>query len=131
MYINVQKARQETPSCEKTLHFNNAGAALMPKPVIEAVQEHFLLEAEIGGYEAADAAEEKIHQFYQAATRLINCSPQEIAYLENATRAWDMVFYSIPFKSGDRILTAKAEYASNYIAFLQIVKKTGAIYSIC
>ncbi len=95
----------------------------MPKPVINAVQEHFLLEAQIGGYEAADAAEENVNQFYQAAARLINCSPQEIAYLENATRAWDMVFYSFAFKPGDRILTAKAEYASNYIAFLQIMKK--------
>src|ERR1700722_5971152 len=130
MNLNVVKARQETPGCEKTLHFNNAGAALMPKPVIDAVQKHFLLEAEIGGYEAADVAKETVNQFYHAAARLINCSPKEIAYLENATRAWDMVFYSLVFKPGDRILTAKAEYASNYIAFLQIMKKTGAIVEI-
>src|SRR5260370_5365862 len=41
-----------------------------------------------------------------------------------------MAFYSIPFRSGDRILTAVAEYASNYIAFLQIARKTGATIEV-
>ncbi len=98
----------------------------MPKSVIDAVQNHFLLEAEIGGYEAADIRQEAIEQFYNEAALLIGSSPKEIAYLENATRAWDMAFYSLSFKAGDLILTSKSEYASNYIAFLQISKKTGA-----
>jgi selenocysteine lyase/cysteine desulfurase len=125
MALNIIRARKETPGCTKVLHFNNAGAALIPHPVIEAVNAHFRLETEIGGYEAAESAKKSIHQFYEAAAKLIHCTPQEIAYFENATRAWDMVFYSFSFKQGDRILTAKAEYASNYIAFLQIAKKTG------
>lgn len=130
MTLDVQKARKETPGCSKVLHFNNAGASLLPTPVIEAVNAHFKLETEIGGYEAADLAQKTIHHFYEAAAKLIHCTPQEIAYLENATRAWDMVFYSFAFKPGDRILTAKAEYASNYIAFLQIAKKTGAVIEV-
>lgn len=128
--IDVARARKETPGCEGVLHFNNAGAALMPKCVIDAVEGHFRLEAQMGGYEAADLAKDKIKRFYQAAANLIHALPLEIAYLENATRAWDMVFYALTFKPGDRILTAKAEYASNYIAFLQVAKKTGAVIDI-
>lgn len=36
-----------------------------------------------------------------------------------------MAFYSLPLKAGDRILTACNEYASNYIAFLQMAKLRG------
>ncbi len=31
---------------------------------------------------------------------------------------------------GDRILTAMAEYASNYMAFLQVARKTGAVVEV-
>jgi cysteine desulfurase/selenocysteine lyase len=127
MPFDLQRARHETPGCTSVLHFNNAGASLMPQPVLDATIAHLQLEAQIGGYEAAEQAHDAIEHTYDAAAALIGCSRDEIAIVENATRAWDMAFYSIPFKAGDRILTAIAEYASNYIAFLQTAQKTGAV----
>ena len=125
--FDLARARRETPGCEKVMHFNNAGAALMPQPVLDAVVDHLQLEAAIGGYEAKDKRLDQVEHVYDAAARLINCAPQEIAFIENATRAWDMAFYSIPFSPGDRILTAKSEYSSNYIAYLQVAQRTGAV----
>jgi cysteine desulfurase / selenocysteine lyase len=130
MVFDLQRARQDTPGCAHVLHFNNAGSSLMPEPVLDATIGHLQLEAQIGGYEAAEQAEHAIERVYDAAAILINCSREEIAVIENATRAWDMAFYSIPFQPGDRILSAMAEYASNYIAFLQITKKTGAVVEV-
>jgi len=127
MTFDLQRARAETPGCRHVLHFNNAGSSLMPEPVLAATIAHLQLEAQIGGYEAVEQASETIDRVYDAAAKLIHCHRDEIAIVENATRAWDMAFYSLPFKAGDRILTAMAEYASNYIALLQVAKKTGAI----
>src|SRR5437764_13523617 len=102
----------------------------MLERVLEATIAHLELEAQIGGYEAAEYALDAIEHTYDAVAALIGCSRDEIAIIENATRAWDMAFYSIPFKPGDRILTAIAEYASNYIAFLQVTQKTGATVEV-
>ena len=128
--FDLARARSETPGCVKVMHFNNAGAALMPQPVLEAVVGHLQLEAEIGGYEAKKRETQRVERVYEAAASLINCTPDEIAFIENATRAWDMAFYAIPFQSGDRILTTKSEYSSNYIAYLQVARKTGAMVEV-
>jgi selenocysteine lyase/cysteine desulfurase len=123
--IDVERARAETPGVRNRLHFNNAGAALMPAPVLRAMTDHLAREAEVGGYEAADEAEDRLEGVYRSLARLLNCAPDEVAVVENATRAWDMAFYAFDFRPGDRVLTAAAEYASNYIAYLQLARKTG------
>lgn len=128
--LQINKLRENTPGCKYVLHFNNAGAALPPIQVVNAIKEHLDLESTIGGYEAAKVAFDKSEKIYDVAAQLINCHRNEIAFVENATRAWDMAFYSFKFKPGDRILTAECEYASNYLAFLHMAKHTGVIIDV-
>ncbi len=130
MAFDVERARRDTPGTSRIAHLNNAGAALPPVQVTDAVVGHLRREAEMGGYEAAAAAAAEIDATYTAIARLLGCAPDEIAVVENATRAWDMAFYGMPFEPGDRILTAHAEYASNVIAFLQVAKRTGAVVEV-
>jgi selenocysteine lyase/cysteine desulfurase len=127
MALDLDRVRRDTPATARIIHFNNAGASLPPVHVVEAQIAHVRREAEIGGYEAADEAAERHDGVYRSIARLLNCAADEIALVENATVAWDMAFYSLKFRPGDRILTAQAEYASNYIAFLQVARRTGAV----
>ena len=125
--VDIDRVRADTPGCDSVLHFNNAGAGLMVRPVLNAVTKHLKLEAEIGGYEAADAAKAAFEDTSRQLARFLNCSTKELALMENATAAWQAAFYSLAhrFRPGDRILTGEAEYASNYIAYLQMAQRSG------
>lgn len=122
---DVARLRADTPACRALIHFNNAGASLMPDPVLRAVTEHLELERTIGGYEAANAAAGKLDGFYASFATLLGARADEIAFIENATRAWDMAFYAMPLDAGDRIIVHSSEYASSYLAFLQLAKRRG------
>lgn len=125
MPIDLARARRDTPGCASVLHLNNAGAALMPQPVLDACMEHLRLESQIGGYEAADEVSKAVEHTYDAVARLLQCGRDEIALTDSATRAWNMAFYGLPLGAGDRILTAEASYASNFIGFLNRAERDG------
>jgi cysteine desulfurase/selenocysteine lyase len=124
--VDLARARADTPGCAHVVHLNNAGASLTPQPVLDAVIDHLQLEARIGAYEAAEQMADAITAAGASIARLVGASPHEIAFAESATRAWDHVFYALPLGPGDRILTHRVEYASNYMAMLQVAKATGA-----
>lgn len=122
----LEKFRQDTPGVQQRIHFNNAGAALPPEPVLHAIRQHLELEARIGGYEAATAARREVAGFYQAAGQLLNAPSRNIAFATSATEAFNKALSSIPFQTGDVILTTEDDYVSNQIAFLQLQGKHGA-----
>ncbi|MEM7406386.1 MAG: aminotransferase class V-fold PLP-dependent enzyme [Pseudomonadota bacterium] len=123
--FDIDRARAETRGCEHVVHFNNAGASLMPTPVAKSLHDYLETEERIGGYETVEAKADQLDNFYRAGARLLNCDTDEVAFVENATRAWDMAFYAFEFKPGDRVLTTVSEYGSNVIAYLQQAEKQG------
>jgi selenocysteine lyase/cysteine desulfurase len=124
--LDVDALREQTPGCAGRVHLNNAGAALLSQRTLTAMTEHLRLEAEIGGYEAAAARQEEIHDVYDALAALLGGEPDDVALFDNSTHAWNAAFYSIPLRAGDRILTGRDEYGSNVLAYLQLARRTGA-----
>ena len=131
-HLDLERLRADTPGVAHRVHLNNAGAGLMPRPVLEAMHGHLRREAEIGGYEAADEAAARLDGVYDSVARLVGAGRDEIALMENATVAWQMAFYglALAMRPGDRILTARAEYAANYVAFLQVARRVGVAIEV-
>ena len=120
----LHKLRNDTPGCHQRIHFNNAGASLPPKPVIQTQLRYILEESLTGGYELANEHKDDLNRVYQQIASLIGAEAQEIAIMENATQAWHLAFHALSFKPGDRIITTEIEYASNFISYLQKQKET-------
>lgn len=128
--IDIAKIRADTPGTSHVSHLLACGSSLMPTPVIEAIADHHQLEGRIGGYEAHADRLESLEGVYDSVARLINAKPREIALVENATVAWAHAFYALDFEPGDRILTCEAEYAANYVAYLQRAKRDGIVIDV-
>lgn len=121
----IQQLRSETPGCAHRNHLNNAGASLPPLPVLQAMQQHLALEADIGGYEAADVKRAELEGFYSALAQMLHAAPRNIAFAGSATDAYARVLSAIPWQVGDSILTTENDYVSNQIAFLALQKRFG------
>lgn len=123
--FDIKRARRETRGCQQRIHFNNAGAALPPIAVADALYGYLRQEELEGGYEVMARRAGELEHFYTAAARLLNCLPEEIAFADSATRAWSAAFYAFDFQPGDRILAGSAEYGSNLVALLHQQRRRG------
>ncbi|MFG2212907.1 aminotransferase class V-fold PLP-dependent enzyme [Streptomyces sp. NPDC048638] len=124
--MDIEALRRDTPGTANRIHLNNAGAGLLSRRILETVTAHLELEAAIGGYEAAARERDRIDAAHTHIAQLVGGGPGEIALFDNSTHAWNAAFYSMTFRAGDRILTGRAEYGSNVLAYLQIAERTGA-----
>src|SRR6266550_371717 len=122
----LDRWRRETPGCRERIHLNNAGAALMPQPVLQALTGFLEREAAIGGYEAADEAEPRVRETYELLGRLVGAAARNVAIVENATVAFSQAVSAFDFRPGDRIITTRADYPSNQLTYLSLARRPPA-----
>jgi selenocysteine lyase/cysteine desulfurase len=123
--MDLRALRDDTPGTSERIHLNNAGAALQPQPVLDAVQGHLALEARIGGYEAADARAMQVEVARGHVAELIGAEPAQIAFCEHATAAFAAALSSVPFKAGDALVTTRNDYVSNQLMYLSLERRLG------
>lgn len=123
----IERWRSETPGTAHRIHLNNAGAGLMPQPVLDAIKEHLELEAEIGGYEASAARASKIDRVYADVGALINAPARNVAITGSATHAFIQAMTSFDFSPGDVIVTTRADYTSYQITYLALTQRLGVV----
>ena len=129
MSLDVDRLRADTPGCEQVVHLNNAGAALPPKIVTEAVIKYLRLEASLGGYEAAEASTELLTDARSALAQILGVDSADIALSHSDTSAWSKSFWGLAlsgwFSPGGRVLVDPAMYNSHYFALLQAQERFG------
>ncbi|MEU7167101.1 aminotransferase class V-fold PLP-dependent enzyme [Streptomyces morookaense] len=124
--MDIAALRRDTPGCAHRVHLDNAGSGLLSRPTLETVVSHLELEARIGGYQAAAQEQRAVEAVYEDIAALLGGRPDEVALFDNATHAWQAAFCALSFGPGDRILTGRAEYGSNVLAYLRTAQRTGA-----
>lgn len=122
---DLARWRAETPGCEHLVHLNNAGAALVPRPVRDAIDAHLDLEERLGGYEAAEDHAAQLHAAYDSVARLLGARARNIAVVQNSTVAYAQAISAFDFEPGDLVLTSRSDYASNQIMFLSLARRRG------
>jgi selenocysteine lyase/cysteine desulfurase len=115
--------RGDTPGCSRLVHLNNAGAALVPRPVHHAVVAHLKLEEELGGYEAAEVQAASLRQTYTDVAALLGAEARNIALVQNSTVAFAQAISAFDLGPGDVVLTSRSDYASNQIMYLSLARR--------
>ena len=121
----VKQWRDDTPGCANQIHFNNAGAGLMPRTVLDVMVGHLNREMKFGAYESADDAEEDVAAAYGNVARVLGTRPQNVAVVENSTVAFFQALSAFDFHPGDVVVTTRNDYISNQLAYLSLARRRG------
>lgn len=127
--------KKDFPMLNKSIiYFDNCATTLKPKSVINEVSnyyENYSANAHRGDYDISRIVDDKLLEVRQKAARFIGAeSSSEIIFTSGATESLNMIikgFFKDYLKTGDEILTTKAEHASLILPWFDVVKKNGAV----
>jgi cysteine desulfurase / selenocysteine lyase len=113
--VNWDAVRCEFPALAHWTYLNTATFGQLPRCATEAVARHFAHRDELAcwdflaWYDDADRIRGKIGQ-------LINCEPEDIAFVPNASTALGLLLAGMDWHSGDLVLTLEHEFPNNLYA---------------
>jgi cysteine desulfurase/selenocysteine lyase len=108
-------------------YLNNAGAGLMSDKTLNVIIDYLNKEREKGAYRAAKESKSQIDLFYERGAHLFNASsPKEIAFVDSASRAWNVALYGMKLRRGDQIVTLSSEFGTNLVSLFYLAFQVGA-----
>lgn len=126
--------KKDFPMLNKSIiYLDNSATTLKPRCVIDAMDdyyENYSANAHRGDYDISRIVDEKILDVRKKTAQFINAEKaSEIIFTSGATEGLNVVikgFFKDYLKSGDEILTTKAEHASLVLPWFDVVKKNGS-----
>ncbi len=110
-------------------HFNHAGSSIPPASVVDRVVSHLRLEAEIGGYEAAELVADELISDRVAIGAAIGVPGDDVVVVESATQAWTTIVWAMALSGGwgphDRVVVDQFAYVSSLAVLMQLRAVSG------
>jgi cysteine desulfurase/selenocysteine lyase len=126
---SVQDVRAEIPFLGSgIIYLDNAATTPTPQPVLDAMLEYFReYSANVGRglHLAARKATEAFEATRGKIAKVINASPEEIAYAKNTTEAINIVAQGLNLKRGDKVITTLFEHHSNLLPWQRLERERG------
>lgn len=115
------------------VYLDNCATTLKPSLMINEMDDYYKnysANAHRGDYDISRKVDEKYEITRDKVARFINAeNRKEIIFTSGATESLNMIikgFFTNYLKTGDEILTTKAEHASLILPWFEVVKKNGA-----
>ena len=113
--MDWESVRREFPALAHWTYLNTATFGQLPRRATEAVAQHFAHRDDLAcwdflaWYDDAGRIRGKIG-------RLINCAPEDIAFVPNASTALGLLLAGLDWHPGDHVLTLEHEFPNNLYA---------------
>jgi cysteine desulfurase/selenocysteine lyase len=114
--FDLIKYRKLFLATEKYIYLNHASTGPLPLPAVKAISNLAERYSEQGMIEWQEY--EALSNLTRAlAANLVNCSPDEICFVQNTSQGIIYAIGSIPFKKGDNIIILKDAFPTNSYPF--------------
>ncbi len=110
--MTPEKIRQEFPVIENRIFFDHAKVSPLPKRVREAVKAFVEDTSAFGTAHYADWMG-KVESVRASFAKLINASPDEVAFVKNTSEGISIVANGIDWKPGDNVVIPDIEFPAN------------------
>ncbi len=107
--------RREFPALQNWTYLNTAAYGQVPKRGVEAVARHFAHRDELACQDFLQWFDDMDH-VRGLIGRLIHCTADDIAFVQNASTALALLLSGLEWKAGDRVITLEGEFPNNLYA---------------
>lgn len=126
-YPDAKALRVAFPTTEHCTYLNHASGAPLPDPVRAAMSKFI---ADRGVIFGRECRYEHVSDDLRAVLAwLINGTPQEIAFVQNASEGMNLIAHALPLQSGDNVLFCDEESPSNVYPWMNLQR--GGIEARC
>jgi len=114
--------RAAMPIAQHVAYFDHAAVAPLPAPTKNAIAQ-WLDQATNEGDVVWGQWAQRLEEVRQAAARLINAQPSEIALVPNTTSGISLVAEGFPWQAGDNVVTLANEFPSNQYPWMNLASR--------